>query len=52
MEHRAPDSSPATQSPHVSHREGRGAWVLTCYGITGLALLGVLIYFFSTYITH
>jgi hypothetical protein len=34
------------------HREGRGAWVLTAYGISGLALFGVLAYFFSDFIAH
>ena len=30
----------------------RGAWVLTAYGISGLALFGVLAYFFSSYVAH
>jgi len=30
----------------------RGAWVLTAYGISGLALFGVLAYFFSAYVTR
>ena len=53
MEDRAPvvssveDSSVATRK-----REGRGAWVLTCYGICGLALFGVLAYFFAEFISH
>jgi hypothetical protein len=34
------------------HREGRGAWVLTAYGISGLALFGLLAYFFSNFIAH
>ena len=34
------------------HREGRGAWVLTAYGISGLAMFGVLAYFFSDFIAH
>lgn len=33
-------------------RESRGVWVLTAYGISGLALFGVLVYYFSTYVTH
>jgi hypothetical protein len=33
-------------------REGRGAWVLTAYGISGLALFGLLAYFFSDFIAH
>jgi hypothetical protein len=36
----------------VKHHEGRGAWVLTAYGIVGLALFGVLAYFFSDFISH
>jgi heme/copper-type cytochrome/quinol oxidase subunit 3 len=57
MEHRAPSSaavSPAQGQSHHHHHhhEGRGAWVLTVYGISGLALFGVLLYFFSTYVTN
>jgi hypothetical protein len=33
-------------------REGRGAWVLTAYGISGLAMFALLAYFFSDYIAH
>ena len=36
----------------IKHHEGRGAWVLTGYGICGLALFGVLAYFFSDFIAH
>ncbi len=62
MEDRAPNlssavqqsSSPATSSQTTlgRHHEGRGAWVLTAYGISGLALFGVLAYFFSDFIAH
>ena len=55
MEDRAPvvvpqveQSTPKKQHPH----EGRGAWVLTAYGISGLALFGVLAYFASDFIAH
>jgi hypothetical protein len=41
----------STTTTSVKH-EGRGAWVLTCYGICGLALFGVLAYFFSDFIAH
>jgi hypothetical protein len=34
------------------HFEGRGAWVLTAYGVSGLALFGLLAYFFSDFIAH
>jgi len=36
----------------ATQREGRGAWVLTAYGISGLALFGILIYYASMYVTH
>jgi len=41
-----------TQSALTRRREGRGAWVLTAYGISGLALFGLLAYFFSDFIAH
>jgi hypothetical protein len=58
MEDRAPvvSSSVSEQSSSSStairRREGRGAWVLTAYGISGLALFGVLAYFFSDFIAR
>jgi hypothetical protein len=58
MEDRAPAVSPSvseqssSSSAHIAHHEGRGAWVLTAYGISGLALFGVLAYFFSDFIAH
>ncbi|MGD0989082.1 MAG: hypothetical protein ABR874_14815 [Candidatus Sulfotelmatobacter sp.] len=57
MEDRAPVVSPSQQlvsQPTTTgkHHEGRGAWVLTAYGISGLALFGVLAYFFSDFIAH
>ena len=63
MEDRAPAVSPAAsqesssqtqshQSTLGRHHEGRGAWVLTAYGISGLALFGTLAYFFSDFIAH
>jgi len=58
MEDRAPVVSPSVsqQSPSESsptrHFAGRGAWVLTAYGISGLALFGVLAYFFSDFIAR
>jgi len=33
-------------------REGRGVWVLTAYGISGLALFGILFYYASMYLTR
>jgi hypothetical protein len=54
MEDRAPVVSPTEQSSTTSikRHEGRGAWVLTAYGLSGLALFGVLAYFFSDFISH
>jgi hypothetical protein len=43
-------SSTATSSSF--RREGRGVWVLTAYGISGLALFGVLLYYFATFVTR
>jgi len=58
MEDRAPVVSSSdidqssTSTSTVRQHEGRGAWVLTAYGICGLALFGVLAYFFSDFISH
>jgi len=53
MEDRASVVPSAEQVTAVSkHYEGRGAWVLTAYGVCGLALFGVLAYFFSDFIAH
>jgi hypothetical protein len=59
MEDRAPVVSPSVSQQSLSqpsarskHHEGRGAWVLTAYGVSGLALFGVLAYFFSDFIAH
>jgi len=43
--------APSSPSSVTIRREGRGVWVLTAYGISGLALFGVLIYYLSTYVT-
>jgi hypothetical protein len=52
MEDRAPIASTDSQTGHTPKREGRGAWVLTAYGIFGLALFGILAYFFSDFIAR
>jgi hypothetical protein len=57
MEDRAPGVSSVSEQPGMQSSPsrrfaGRGAWVLTAYGISGLALFGVLAYFFSDYITR
>jgi len=52
MESRAQgDSASAISSQSTVHREGRSVWVVTAYAISGLALFGVLVYFFSTFVT-
>ncbi len=60
MEDRAPSmsSSDSSSTQSISRSSattrfaGRGAWVLTAYGISGLALFGVLAYFFSDFIAR
>jgi hypothetical protein len=53
MEHRVPiNSSVSTGQANQTHHEGRGTWVLTAYAISGLALLGILAYYFSRFIAH
>ena len=59
MEDRAPvvssldtEQSSTTTTSAIRKHEGRGAWVLTAYGISGLALFGVLAYFFSDFVAH
>jgi len=41
-----------SQSALTRQHESRGAWVLTAYGISGLALFALLAYFFSDFIAH
>src|SRR5438132_13836637 len=53
MEDRAPVvNSAVQQSTTTRKREGSGAWVLTAYATPGLALFGLLAYFFSDFISH
>jgi len=53
MKDRAPVVSPVSeQATPARHHEGRGAWVLTAYGISGLALFGILAYFISDFIAR
>jgi hypothetical protein len=56
MDSRAPESVSPTvstaSSAKVHPHEGRNFWVLTAYGISGLALFGVLAYYFSDFISH
>ena len=55
MEGMAQGTSSSASNPRTSgtkHHEGRSVWVLTAYGISGLALFGVLAYYISSYIAH
>jgi hypothetical protein len=56
MDSRAPESVSPASSPSNSSKahpnEGRNFWVLTAYGISGLALFGVLAYYFSDFVSH
>jgi hypothetical protein len=56
MDSRAPESMASTVSSSsttkIYRREGRNFWVLTAYGISGLALFGILAYFFSDFVAH
>jgi hypothetical protein len=55
MEDRAVAQSSAktiNSDSSVAQRGTRNVWVLTAYGISGLALFGILVYYFSTYVTH
>jgi hypothetical protein len=48
------ESSTTITSSQTSavRREGRNVWIVTAYGISGLALFGILVYYFSTYVAH
>ena len=55
MEDRAPVVSSVSASQtqtNAKKHEGRGAWVLTAYGISGLAMFGLIAYFFSDFISR
>jgi hypothetical protein len=45
-------SSATTQKSSTTQHEGRNVWILTAYGISGLALIGILAYYFSDFVTH
>lgn len=46
------NSSPTPTDKSAIRHEGRNVWILTAYGICGLALFGILAYYFSNYVTH
>jgi hypothetical protein len=47
----SPSETTTQKSSSIPH-EGRNVWILTAYGISGLALIGILAYYFSDFITH
>ncbi|HEY7095199.1 MAG TPA: hypothetical protein VH437_00625 [Terriglobales bacterium] len=51
MEERA-ISNPSTTSKAPCKHEGRNVWVLTAYGISGLALFGILAYYVSQFLAR
>ena len=54
MENRALENSSTSTQSSISKRATecpRNIWVLTAYGISGLALFGILAYYFVEYVT-
>lgn len=54
MEDQALEDSSSTTTQSSAAKpcyEGRSVWVLTAYGISGLALFGILAYYFVEYVT-
>lgn len=45
-------SATTTQKSSTTQHEGRNVWILTAYGISALALVGILAYYFSDFVTH
>jgi hypothetical protein len=41
-----------TNQTSAPRHENRNIWVLTAYGVSGLVLFGVLMYYFSSYVTQ
>ena len=52
MEQPGNSATAANSASDKVRREDRNVWVLTAYGIAGLTLFGVLVYYFSSYITQ
>ena len=46
------NSSTRAPSPREVKHEDRNVWVLTAYGVSALALFGILAYYFSDFITR
>jgi hypothetical protein len=46
-------STSSSPSAIVSHEKTpRSVWILTAYGVSGLALFGVLAYYFASYVAR
>ncbi|HET7205262.1 MAG TPA: hypothetical protein VFI95_01660 [Terriglobales bacterium] len=56
METRTQGTSGSSAQPHsaiVPHvKTPRSIWILTAYGVSGLAVFGVLAYYFAAYVAH
>ena len=55
MQSGAPDSKSSVASPANAKSQkldSRTFWVLTAYGVSGLALFGVIAYYFSDFVSH
>ena len=49
MEEQTVKTDSQLAAPRGDHRN---IWILTAYGVSGLALFGVLMYYFSSYVTQ
>jgi hypothetical protein len=53
MEERAlGNASTSAANEHAAKTSHRNVWVVTAYGITGLAVFAVLAYYLSTYLAR
>lgn len=52
MEQRATGTTAVSNPQSSASKCPRSVWVLTAYGVSGLALFGVLAYYFSSYIAN
>jgi hypothetical protein len=52
MENQNVKSSTTNSQGSAGQHAHRNVWVLTAYGASGLLLFGVLLYYFSSYVTQ
>jgi hypothetical protein len=45
-------STSTSQSAVPREKCPRSVWIMTAYGVSGLALFGVLAYYFASYVAH